>query len=101
MDLEKMKAIMDSLVLRNAHEVRRLMGISSYYRRFVEVFSKIAKPITTLQYKGFGYEWTNECDIAFIKLNRLLNIAPILHVLDMENYFTICTYATKNDSGLC
>jgi hypothetical protein len=77
-DLEKVKAIMDWQCSRNAHEVRSFMGLAIYYRRFVEGFSKIAKPITTLQHKGVRYEWTNECDIAFIELKRLLTSAPIL-----------------------
>ena len=78
MDPEKVKAIMDWSVLKNAHEVRSSMGLAGYYRRFLEGFSKIAKPITTLQRKGVRYEWTVECDSAFIELKRLLTSAPIL-----------------------
>lgn len=48
-DPEKVKAIMDWLVPKNAHDVRSFMGLPGYYRRFVEGFSRIAKPITTLQ----------------------------------------------------
>lgn len=48
-DPEKVKAIMEWPIPKNAHEVRSFMGLAGYYRRFVEGFSKIAKPITTLQ----------------------------------------------------
>jgi hypothetical protein len=48
MDPEKVKAIMEWPVQKNAHEVRSFMVLASYYRRFVEGFSKIAKTITTL-----------------------------------------------------
>lgn len=37
-DPEKVKAIMDWLVPKNAHEVRSFMGLAGYYRRFVEGF---------------------------------------------------------------
>jgi hypothetical protein len=47
-DLEKVKAIMQWPVPKNAHEVRRFMGLAGYYWIFVEGFSKIARPITTL-----------------------------------------------------
>ena len=59
------------------------MELVGYYQGFVEGFSKIAKPITTLQRKGVRYEWTEECDSAFIELKRLLTSAPILRVSDM------------------
>jgi hypothetical protein len=54
------------------------MGLVGYYLRFMEGFSKIVKPITTLQCKGVRYEWIDECDTAFIELKRLLTSAPIL-----------------------
>jgi hypothetical protein len=78
MDLEKVKAIMEWPVPKNAHEVRRFMGLVGYYWRFVEGFCKTVKPITTLQREGVRYEWTKECDISFIKLNMLLSSARIL-----------------------
>jgi hypothetical protein len=55
---EKVQAIMEWPVPKNAHEVRSFMGLADYYQRFVEGFSKIAKPVTTLQSKGVRYEWT-------------------------------------------
>jgi hypothetical protein len=69
---------MECSVPKNAHEVRRFMGLVGYYQIFVEGFSKIVKPITTLQCKGVRYEWIEECDSAFIELKRLLTSAPIL-----------------------
>ena len=80
---------MEWLVPKNVHEVRSFMGLAGYYRRFVKGFSKIAKPITTLQRKGVRYEWTEECNIAFIELKRLLTNAPILRVSDMEKDFSL------------
>jgi ribonuclease HI len=86
-------------VPKNAHEVRNFMGLVGYYQRFVEGFSKIMKPITTLQCKGVRYEWTEECDSAFIELKRLLTSAPILRVPNTENDFMVCTDASKQGLG--
>jgi hypothetical protein len=98
-DPEKVKVIMEWPVPKNAHELRIFMGLAGYYRRFVEGLSKITKPITTLQHKGVRYEWTEECDSAFIELKRLLTSAPILRVLDMEKDITVFTDASKQGLG--
>ncbi len=90
---------MDWPVPKNAHEVRSFMGLAGYYRRFEEGFSRIAKPITTLQRKGVRYEWKNECDTAFTELKRLLTSAPILQVPDMRKDFTVCTDALAQGLG--
>ena len=84
MDPEKVKAIKDWPIPKNVHEVRSFMGLAGYYRIFVEGFSKIAKFITTLQLNGIRYEWTSECDVAFVELKRLLTSDPILCVTDMD-----------------
>ena len=84
---------------KNAHEVRIFTGKAGYYWRFVEGFSKIVKPITTLQHKGVRYEWTEEWDSAFIELKRLLTSVPILRMMDMEKDFTVCTDASKQGLG--
>ena len=76
------------------------MGLVGYYRRFVEGFSKIAKPITTLQCKGVRYEWIEEFDSAFIELKRLLTSAPILRMLYMEKDFTLYTNVSKQGLGV-
>jgi hypothetical protein len=51
------------------------------------------------QHKGVKYEWTEECNSAFIELKRLLTSAPILRVPDMENDFMVYTDALKQGLG--
>jgi hypothetical protein len=38
-------------------EVRSFLGLVGYYRRFIEGFSKIAKPMTLLLEKGKEFTW--------------------------------------------
>eukprot|EP00253_Pinus_taeda_P020664 PITA_20664 len=47
-DSEKIKAIMEWPVPKDVADVRSFMGLAGYYRRFVEGFSKVAFPITSL-----------------------------------------------------
>ena len=91
---------MDRLVSRNVREVRIFMGLAGYYRRFVEGFSKIEKPITTLERNSIRYEWTKECDVAFTKLKELLMSALILLAPYMED-FTVCTNTSRQGWVSC
>lgn len=45
---------------RNQTELQRFLGMSSYYRRFVPNFSKIASPIQSLTRKDAQFIWTIE-----------------------------------------
>jgi hypothetical protein len=51
-DQEKTKSIEEWPPPKNVTEVRSFMGLLGYYKRFIEGFSKIVHPITSLQKKG-------------------------------------------------
>nr|GFB38654.1 reverse transcriptase domain-containing protein [Tanacetum cinerariifolium] len=54
------------------------LGLAGYYRRFIEGFSLIAKPLTELTQKNKTYEWGKEKEEAFQLLKDKLCSAPIL-----------------------
>jgi hypothetical protein len=55
-DPEKIDSIRGWPTPMNVSEVRYFMGLTSYYKRFITGFSKIAHPITSLQNKGIKFE---------------------------------------------
>ena len=57
MDPDKIKAIIDWLVPKDVTDVRSFMGITGYYKKFMEGFSRIANPITSLHKKGKKFVW--------------------------------------------
>ena len=71
------------------------MGLCSYYRRFIKGFSRIASPITSLQNKGVKFEWTSKCEECFQQLKEILTSAPILKIEYQNEYFFVCTDASK------
>ncbi|GJR44835.1 putative reverse transcriptase domain-containing protein [Tanacetum coccineum] len=59
-------------------EIRQFLGLAGYYRRFIEGFSKIAKPMTKLTQKKVKFEWGDKQEAAFQLLKQKLVYAPIL-----------------------
>ena len=51
MDPDKIKEINDWPIPKDVTRIRSFMGIMGYYHRFIEGFSRIAYPITSLQKK--------------------------------------------------
>ena len=79
--------------------VRSFMGIVGYYHRFVERFSAIAYPITSLQRKGVKFEWTEKCQNSFDQLKLKLTTTPILKIADPDKEFVVCTDACREGLG--
>ena len=71
------------------------MGLAGYYRRFIEGFSRIAYPITSLQKKGILLKWTKECQLSFERLKQISTTAPVLRVADPNKDYEVCTDASK------
>ncbi|GJV91435.1 putative reverse transcriptase domain-containing protein [Tanacetum coccineum] len=71
---------------------------SSYYRRFIANFSKIAKPIASLTQKNQKYEWDKEQKEAFQTLKDNLRNAPILSLTDGPEKFIV--YCDASNQGL-
>jgi hypothetical protein len=86
-------------VPKNVVDIRSFMGITGYYRWFIEGFSKISYPITSLQKKGVKFIWSQKCQDSFDKLKGLLTTTPILKVVDPYKDFTVCVDASKEGLG--
>ncbi|GJW50972.1 putative reverse transcriptase domain-containing protein [Tanacetum coccineum] len=54
-DPAKIKAVKDWASPTTPTEVRQFLGLAGYYRRFIKVFSKIAKSLTELTQKNKKY----------------------------------------------
>lgn len=62
----------------NVSEMRSLLGLVGYYRRFLKDLSKIASPLTELTRKEIKYEWSQKCERRFQELKTRLTTVPIL-----------------------
>ncbi|GJU90952.1 putative reverse transcriptase domain-containing protein [Tanacetum coccineum] len=64
-DPSKIEAIKNWSTPSTPTEVRQFLGLAGYYRRFIEGFSLITKPLTKLTQKNKKYEWGEEEEAAF------------------------------------
>jgi hypothetical protein len=95
-NIKKVKELKPPKTVRN---VRLILGLCSYYRRFIKGFSKVAKPITELLQKDTKLEWTEERNEAFEILKKKLIEAPILQFPNLEKEFILCTDASGKGVG--
>nr|GFB04333.1 putative reverse transcriptase domain-containing protein [Tanacetum cinerariifolium] len=71
-------------------------GLAGYYRRFIEGFSKIAKPMTKLTQKKVKFEWGDKQEAAFQLLKQKLCSAPILALPEgSEDFIVYCDVSNK------
>nr|GEX14591.1 reverse transcriptase domain-containing protein [Tanacetum cinerariifolium] len=77
-DPAKIESVKDWASPKSPTEIRQFLGLAGYYRRFIEGFSKIAKPMTKLTQKKVKFEWGDKQEAAFQLLKQKLCNAPIL-----------------------
>ena len=64
-DPSKIEAVKNWPRPASVSEVRSFLGLASYYRRFVEGFSKIAVSLTELAKKSVRFTWSDRCEASF------------------------------------
>jgi hypothetical protein len=98
-DPSKVKDVLDWVVPQTVKEVCSFLGLAGYYRRFIENFSKIAKPLTSLLEKGVDFSWTDERQKAFEELKKRLTTTPVLTLPDQSKRFTVYCDASRDGLG--
>ncbi|GJX80657.1 putative reverse transcriptase domain-containing protein [Tanacetum coccineum] len=71
-DPAKIESVKDWESPKTATEIRQFLGLAGYYRRFIEGFSKIAKPMTKLTQKKVKFDWGDKAEAAFQLIKQKL-----------------------------
>ncbi|KAK1649540.1 hypothetical protein QYE76_067345 [Lolium multiflorum] len=98
-DPAKIKTVAEWQAPTTQTEVRAFLGLAGYYRRFVEGFSSIARPMTQRLKKDKKFDWTDKCEESFQKLKARLTTAPILIMPDITKPFDVYCDASKIGLG--
>ena len=87
MDLEKVELVF---------EIRSLLRLAMYYKRFIEDFSRLHAPMTRLTRKEVKFEWNDSCEKAFQELKKRLTPTPILIVPERGHRYMVYCDALKD-----
>ncbi|CAI6355165.1 unnamed protein product [Macrosiphum euphorbiae] len=85
----------------NRHEVRRFLGLTGFFRRFVPQYAQIAKPLTELTKNSVPFEWGHSQQEAFDTLKVKLTSNPVLQLFNPNACTELhCDASQQGLSGL-
>jgi hypothetical protein len=69
-DPSKIEDVLNWNTPTSVSDIRSFLGLAGYYRRFIEGFSKMSKPMTKLLGKDKKFEWSAKCEASFQELKK-------------------------------
>ena len=84
---------------RKVKELQSFLGFVNFYRRFIQDFSKIARPLHDLTKKDSQWQWEQKHQLAFDRLKEQVTTAPILVQPDVTKPFRLETDASDFATG--
>ena len=97
-DEEKIKVMQQWPVPKTIKELRGIMGLTAFYRKYVKGYEIIVKPLTTLLMKNW-FAWSEEAQVAFDRLKQAMCTTPVLAVPDFSKPFCVETDACATGIG--
>ena len=89
MDPAKVQAVLDWPAPRKVKEVQAFIGFANFYRRFIQDFSRVIRPLTRLVKKGVAWTWGDDQQAAFDELKARFSSAPVLAMPDLTRPFVV------------
>lgn len=99
LDPEKLEAITKFAEPTDVTHLKSFLGLANYYRRFINGFAAIAKPLYHLTKKDVEYQWQAIHQTAFDALKKALTEAPCLHAPSFDEPFIVQTDASGDGIG--
>jgi len=83
-DPRKIQAVAEWQVPQDQHQVRSFLGLANYFRRFVQAYSSLVRPLTDLLKAkvDVAKNWSPEAQSAFEGVKDALTHAPVLVLPD-------------------
>ena len=95
-DPEKLQAVANWPISKSVTDVRRFLGFTNFFRRFIQGYSSVSRPLEVLTGKKAVFSWNTEHQEAFEKLRNALLTAPVLQIADTSRPFRVVSDASDN-----
>jgi len=99
MEEEKIDGVLSWPEPKNVKDVRKFLGLTNYYRRFIKDFTRVARPINMLTRKDIKWQWGVEQQKAFDELKRVFTTKPVLAAPDLDKEFKVEANASNYATG--
>ncbi|WVZ81498.1 hypothetical protein U9M48_028869 [Paspalum notatum var. saurae] len=98
-DPSKIAAVLNWPTPTTVKELQEFLGLTGYYRKFIQHYAMVSRPLTLLLKKGVPFVWTPETAEAFQLLQQKLVTAPVLALPDLSKPFVLETDACNIGVG--
>jgi len=90
MEKDKVKGVLEWPTPKCIKDVQKFLGLANYYRRFIEGFATVARPLHDLVKKDKKWDWMERQEVAFKELKEWFTKEPVLAAPDIDK---------KNEDG--
>ena len=84
---------------QDIHQLRSFLGLTNYFRRFVQAYANLVGPLTNLLRKSVSFTWSLACQTAFDGVKHALTTAPVLVMPDYSKPFELIADACGFGTG--
>jgi len=95
----KVEGVLGWPVPKTVKDIRKFLGLTNYYRRFIKDFAQVARPMNVLTRKDEKWRWGDEQQKAFDELKKVFTSKPVLAAPDLDKEFRVEADASNYATG--